>query len=111
MTFLRRSTGLSALAAVCLLGVTTLPAAESPRGSITIERIAAIKYPTNPAWSPDGSKVAFLWDAAGKQDLFVVTPGSAATALTDFTPDPDLLVSDIGAFAWATNDQLLFGKD
>ena len=52
--------------------------AEPPKGSITIERIADIKYPTNPAWSPDGTKVAFLWDAAGKQDLFVVTPGSAA---------------------------------
>ena len=52
--------------------------AESPRGSITIERIAAIKYPTNPAWSPDGRLVAFLWDSAGKQDLFVVAPGPAA---------------------------------
>src|SRR4029453_6252124 len=98
-------TGLSVLA------VTAWPATEAPRGSVTIERIAAIKYPTNPAWSPDGTKVAFLWDAAGKQDLFVVTPGSAATPLTDFPPDPDLLVSDIGAFAWASNDQILFGKD
>ncbi len=55
--------------------------------------------------------MAFLWDAAGKQDLFVVTPGSAATRLTDFSPDPELLVSDIGAFAWVSNDQILFGKD
>jgi Tol biopolymer transport system component len=106
-----RSTRLLAFCVLCLLGMSTLPAAESPRGSITIENIAAIKYPTSPAWSPDGTKVAFLWDAAGKQDLFVVTPGSAAIPLTDFAPDPDLLVSDIGAFAWVTNDQLLFGKD
>ena len=69
------------------------PSAEPPRGSITIERIADIKYPTNPAWSPDGTQVAFLWDAAGKQDLFVVTPGSAPVALTDFPVDPDLLQS------------------
>jgi dipeptidyl aminopeptidase/acylaminoacyl peptidase len=108
---LHRSIRLAVLAAVCIFAVITLPAAESPRGSITIERIAAIKYPTNPAWSPDGSNVAFLWDAAGKQDLFAVTPGGTAAPLTDFAPDPDLLVSDIGAFAWVTNDQLLFGKD
>ena len=34
------------------------------------------------------TKVAFLWDAAGKQDLFVVTPGSAPMALTDFRGRP-----------------------
>ncbi len=102
----------SALAAAAAVALLAPPAAaEPPRGSITIERIAAIKYPTNPAWSPDGAKVAFLWDAAGKQDLFVVTPGSAPVALTDFPVDPDLLVSDIGAFAWASNDEILFGKD
>ena len=102
----------SALASAVLTAApAATAAAEPPRGSITIERIADIKYPTNPAWSPDGTKVAFLWDAAGKQDLFVVTPGSAPVALTDFPVDPDLLVSDIGAFAWVSNDEILFGKD
>jgi dipeptidyl aminopeptidase/acylaminoacyl peptidase len=84
---------------------------ESPRGSITIERIAEIKYPTNAAWSPDGKTIAFLWDAAGKQDLFGVVPGGRPQALTDFEVDPDLLQSDISSFAWISNDQILFGKD
>lgn len=92
----------------CQIGIAH---AEPPRGSITIERIADIKYPTNPTWSPDGTRVAFLWDAAGKQDLFVVTPGQKPVQLTDFPVDLNLLVSDIGAVAWASNNELLFGKD
>jgi dipeptidyl aminopeptidase/acylaminoacyl peptidase len=99
------------LCAVLLVGWMVPGAAEAPRGSITIDRIADIKYPTNPAWSPDGTKVAFLWDAAGKQDLFVVTPGSKPIQLTDFTVDPDLLLSDVGSFAWASNNEILFAKD
>lgn len=85
--------------------------AEAPRGSITIERIADIKYPSAPAWSPDGSMVAFLWDFAGKQDLFVVTPGQAPVALTDFPVDPDMWISDISSFAWVSPTEILFGKD
>ncbi len=98
------------LAFVLTLGLAAGAAAEPPRGSVTIERIADIKYPTNPAWSPDGTRVAFLWDAAGKQDLFVASPGTPPQALTDFPVDPDLLQSDLGAFAWASNDEILFGR-
>ncbi|MFN8061544.1 MAG: prolyl oligopeptidase family serine peptidase [Vicinamibacterales bacterium] len=108
---------LATVTRVVAFGVATLAVpvglvrAEPPRSSITIERIADIKYPTSATWSPDGTTVAFLWDAAGKQDLFVVTPGQAPVALTDFPVDANLLVSDIGAVAWVSNDELLFGKD
>ena len=85
--------------------------AEAPRGSITIDRVAAIKHPTEPAWSPDGAMIAFLWDAAGKQDLYMVKPGSKPVALTDFPVNPELLVSNINRFEWASPDQIIFGKD
>lgn len=94
------------LASVALMGT-----AEAPRGSITIERIADIKYPTEPSWSPDGRMVAFLWDAGGRQELFVVTPGGKPAALTDFDVDPDLLLSDISRYAWVSPAEILFAKD
>ncbi|MGH6690753.1 MAG: DPP IV N-terminal domain-containing protein, partial [Gammaproteobacteria bacterium] len=86
-------------------------AAEPPRGSLTIDRIADIRYPTGPEWSPDGKKVAFLWDRAGKQDLFVVTPGQAPVPLTDLPVDRHMLVSNVGRLAWVSDDEILFTRN
>src|SRR5438132_9646673 len=100
--------------AVCLLILTCAAfatGAEAPRSSITIDRIAQIKYPSAPVWSPDGKLVAFLWDAAGKQDLFVVKPGEKPAALTDFAVNPDTLLSDLGQIAWVSPDQILFSRN
>ena len=86
-------------------------AQEPPRGSITIDRIADVKYPTEQVWSPDSKTVAFLWDAAGKQDLYVAQPGTPPVALTDFPVDPDILISNISHFEWASSDEIIFGID
>jgi dipeptidyl aminopeptidase/acylaminoacyl peptidase len=85
--------------------------AQTPRGSLTIDRISQVKYPSAPAWSPDGTKVAFLWDAWGKQDLYVVAQGQQPIALTDFAVDPDIRISDVSAFAWVSPTEIIFSKD
>ena len=99
------------IAALMALSVTPGTAVDSPRGSLTIDRISRVKYPSAPAWSPDGTKVAFLWDAWGKQDLYVVTPGQSPVQLTDFPLDPDILTSDINGFTWLSPTEILFSRD
>ncbi len=96
---------------VSLSSLLTLSAQEAPKGSITIDRIADIKYPTEQAWSPDSKSVAFLWDAAGKQDLFVSSGSAVPIALTDFPVDPEILTSNIGHFEWSSPEEIIFAKD
>lgn len=86
-------------------------AQQNPLGSITIDRIADIKYPSAPSWSPDGKTIAFLWDAAGKQDLFITAADGKPVALTDFPVNPDTLISDIGHFEWLSAGEIIFDKD
>ena len=95
----------------CLLLVASMCVAQSsPKGSITIDRIADIKYPTEQKWSPDGKTVGFLWDAAGKQELYMVRAGEQPVALTNFPVDPDLLICDIGHFEWSSATEIIFAK-
>src|SRR4051794_39876957 len=66
------------LIALTLLSGTVLNirAGQSPNrpadGRLTIEKLIDIKHPSNPVWSRDSKKVAFLWERAGVSDLYVV---------------------------------------
>jgi dipeptidyl aminopeptidase/acylaminoacyl peptidase len=106
-----RALPISVMVSFAILHGVRAIAQEPPRGSITIDRIADIKYPTEQAWSPDSKTVAFLWDAAGKQDLYMARAGEAPVALTNFPVDPEILTSNIGHFEWASSDEILFSKD
>ena len=86
-------------------------AQEPPRGSITIDRISDIKYPTDQVWSPDNKTVAFLWDAAGKQDLYLSQGSGAPVALTNFPVDPEIYTSNIGHYEWSSANEIIFSKD
>jgi Tol biopolymer transport system component/dienelactone hydrolase len=102
---------LGVLIALIAVSVNACAAQEPPRGSLTIDRIADIKYPTEQVWSPDNKTVAFLWDAAGKQDLFMSQGSGAPIALTDFPIDPEIYTSNIAHFEWSSPTEIIFAKD
>lgn len=53
------------------------------------------KSSTSPAWSPDGSRLAFVSDRSDKRQLYVIDPtGGEAQVLTS-------VETGIGAFAWS----------
>ena len=96
------------LAFCCIfMALASMPTAQEPRGSLTIDRAASIKHPSEARWSPSGERIAFLWDDAGNQNLFVVTPGEKPIALSNFPPNPDDLAGDIGGFEWIADDEIL----
>jgi dipeptidyl aminopeptidase/acylaminoacyl peptidase len=41
-------------------------------GLLTIDSLVGIRHPSRACWSPDGRRVAFVWDRGGVQNVFVV---------------------------------------
>ncbi len=60
--------------------------APAQTGRLTIDNLIDIKHPSNPTWSPDGKRVAFIWDRAGIQNFYVAdaSSGAAPRALTSY---------------------------
>src|SRR5713226_8332425 len=71
---------------------------------LTIENLIDIKHPSNPVWSPDGKRVAFLWDRADVVNLYVADADGAGkpVALTSF---PD---GKVTSFFWSKDSGAVY---
>ena len=71
---------------------------------LSIEQLMDIKHPSDPVWSPDGSRVAFLWDRAGVTNLYLAgAEGSAEPVpLTKFTD------GHLGTTFWNNNSKTVY---
>ena len=76
-------------------------------GALTIDLLLDIKHPSEPRWSPSGDAIAYLWDTAGVQNVWIVSIDSGApAALTRFT---DGLIDSL---EWAADGRsLLFVRE
>jgi len=56
-------------------------------GPITIDQLMEIRHPSGPVFSPDGTRVAFLWDRAGVSNLYVAgtSGGEKPRAITNLS--------------------------
>src|SRR5215471_18963614 len=80
-------------------------AAPPPDGALTIEKLLEIRHPSGAAWSPDGKHVAFVWERAGVQNLFVSDIGAAGAAPKALTNYP---AGDIGGHFWAADGNAVY---
>jgi dipeptidyl aminopeptidase/acylaminoacyl peptidase len=73
-------------------------------GALTIEKLLDIKHPSAPAWSPDGHHVAFVWERAGVQNLWVGDAAAAAPprALTTFPS------GEVAGHFWSADGRAVF---
>lgn len=72
-----------AVVAVAALWSRTPRAADSASAPLSMETYLRARWPSRPAWSPDGRYVSFLWTDWVGQDLYVVpAAGGAPVALT-----------------------------
>ncbi len=85
---------------LCLAALARAAGAAPP----SIEQLVDIKHPSGPLFSPDGTKVAFLWDRAGVANLYVaevdgVEKPRAITNLKEGQP---------GGFFWSGDSASLY---
>lgn len=91
--------------ATALAGAPATPQAATPDIAATVEAIARIKSAASPSWSPDGTQLAFISNASGSPQVWMVPAAGGApkqvTRLTDpvqsvtWSPAGDWLAYDV----------------
>src|SRR5207253_966324 len=93
-----------ALAAAMVAWAGMLAAQTKTPRPLTIEQLIDVKHPSNPVWSPDGKRVAFLWDRADVVNLYV--------ANSDGTSEPVALTSypegKVGDVFWSKDSSTIY---
>ncbi len=64
-------------AVLALLAGSGCGAPEAPSG-LVLDDVLSIQHPSEPVWSPDGSRIFFVQDRNQRMDLYAVTPDSEA---------------------------------
>ena len=67
---------LSSLAVGCTGAAPPPPAAQ---GLLTIDNLVNINHPSEATWAPDGRRLAFVWDQAGVQNVWLADTQAAGT--------------------------------
>jgi dipeptidyl aminopeptidase/acylaminoacyl peptidase len=73
-----------------------------PDGALTLEQVLAITYTSAHAWSPDGTRIAFIHDDGGRYSLRVVHAGTGATGQVSEGDAP------VTAFAWGSAGEVAY---
>ncbi len=75
-------------------------------GLLTIDALVDIKHPSPGVWSPDGARIAFVWDRAMVQNLYVIDvnrePPGVPLAVTNYKE------GQISDFFWNPDGRSLF---
>jgi dipeptidyl aminopeptidase/acylaminoacyl peptidase len=75
-------------------------------GLLTIDALVDIKHPSSGAWSPDGTRIAFIWDRGSVQNLYLIDVAGAAprapAALTSYSQ------GQIADFFWSADGRSLY---